>query len=80
MLKGIDISHHQRNINLSAIDTDFVIIKATEGNGYTDECCDKFYQEAKRLGKKLGVYHFARPDLENSAVAEADWFVSKKQC
>ena len=79
MLKGIDISHHQRNINLSAIDTDFVIIKATEGNGYTDECCDKFYQEAKRLGKKLGVYHFARPDLENSAVAEADWFVSQIQ-
>ncbi len=79
MLKGIDISHHQRNINLSAIQTDFVIIKATEGNGYTDECCDMFYQKAKSLGKKLGVYHFARPDLGNSAIAEADWFVSQIQ-
>lgn len=77
MLKGIDISHHQRGIDLGAIDTDFVICKATEGNGYTDEMCDTFYQKAKSLGKKLGVYHFARPDLGNSAEAEADWFVKE---
>ena len=77
MLKGIDISHHQRGIDLRAIDTDFVICKATEGNGYTDEMCDTFYQKVKSLGKKLGVYHFARPDLGNSAEAEADWFVKE---
>lgn len=77
MLKGIDISHHQRNIDLSKIETDFVICKATEGNGYTDECCDKFYQQAKKLGKKLGIYHFARPDLGNTAIAEADWFLKE---
>lgn len=77
MLKGIDISHHQKGIDLGAIDTDFVICKATEGNGYTDEMCDTFYQKAKSLGKKLGVYHFARPDLGNTAIAEADWFVKE---
>lgn len=77
MLKGIDISHHQRNINLSAIQTDFVIVKATEGVGYTDETCDRFYQEAKMLGKKRGVYHFARPDLGNSAIDEANWFLDQ---
>lgn len=77
MLKGIDISHHQKRIDLGAIETDFVICKATEGNGYTDECCDSFYQKAKSLGKKLGVYHFARPDLGNTAVAEADWFLKE---
>ena len=77
MLKGIDISHHQRGIDLAAIATDFVIIKATEGNGYTDEMCDTFYQKAKSLGKKLGVYHFARPDLGNTPEAEADWFVKE---
>ena len=77
MLKGIDISHHQRGIDLGAIDVDFVICKATEGNGYTDEMCDVFYQKAKSLGKKLGVYHFARPDLGNSPEAEADWFVKE---
>ena len=77
MLKGIDISHHQKGIDLGAIDVDFVIIKATEGNGYTDEMCDTFYQKAKSLGKKLGVYHFARPDLGNTAEAEADWFIKE---
>ena len=77
MLKGIDISHHQKGIDLGAVDTDFVICKATEGNGYTDEMCDTFYQKAKSLGKKLGVYHFARPDLGNTPEAEADWFVKE---
>ena len=77
MLKGIDISHWQRGIDLGAVDVDFVICKATEGNGYTDEMCDTFYQKAKSLGKKLGVYHFARPDLGNSPEAEADWFVKE---
>lgn len=78
MLKGIDISHHQRGISdFSSVD--FVICKATEGLGYVDECCDGFYQNAKRQGKKLGVYHFARPDLGNSAEAEADYFVQNVQ-
>ena len=77
MLKGIDISHWQEGIDLGAIDVDFVICKATEGNGYTDEMCDTFYQKAKSLGKKLGVYHFARPDLGNSPEEEADWFIKE---
>ena len=77
MLKGIDISKWQAGIDLSKIDTDFVICKATEGVGYTDKNCDGFYQEAKSLGKKLGVYHFARPDLGNSAIDEADYFIKE---
>lgn len=77
MLKGIDISKWQAGIDLSSIDTDFVICKATEGVGYTDKNCDDFYQKAKSLGKKLGVYHFARPDLGNSAIDEADYFVKE---
>lgn len=77
MLKGIDISKYQSNIDLSKVDTDFVICKATEGVGYTDKNCDGFYQQAKRLGKKLGVYHFARPDLGNTAIAEADYFLKE---
>ena len=79
MLKGIDISKFQAGINLSAIadQIDFVICKATEGIGYTDKNCDGFYQEAKRLGKKLGVYHYARPDLGNSAINEADYFLKE---
>ena len=77
MLKGLDISKWQKGINLNAIETDFVICKATEGVGYTDTTCNSYYQTAKSLGKKLGVYHFARPDLGNSAEAEADYFIKE---
>lgn len=71
-LKGIDISKWQTGIDLSKVDCEFVIVKATEGIGYVDRKCDSFYQQAKRLGKKLGFYHFARP--RNDAVREAQYF------
>lgn len=75
MLKGIDISSYQAGIENFKNDVDFVICKATEGVGYVDKYCDSLYQRAKRDGKLLGVYHFARPDLGNTAEAEAKWFV-----
>lgn len=75
MLRGIDISKWQ-TVGTSDQGEDFVIIKATEGVGYTDPSCDAHYQRAKAAGKLLGVYHFARPD-GNTAEAEAEWFVSQ---
>lgn len=78
MLKGVDISHWQSDFD-AFNSVDFAIIKATEGVGYIDPACDKLYQKAKNSGKLLGVYHFARPDLNNSAVAEADWFIKNIQ-
>lgn len=75
MLTGIDISKWQgADFNVDAA-ADFVICKATEGTGYVDPLCDKFYQQAKAKGKLLGVYHFARPDLGTTGEAEADFFV-----
>ena len=77
-LKGIDISNHQRGLDLSKIDCDFVIIKATEGKSYVDPSCDTFFQQALSLGKKLGVYHFAN-NSDNTAQEEADWFIQNTQ-
>lgn len=74
-LKGIDISSHQRGLDISRISCDFVIIKATEGKSYVDSSCDKFFQQALSLGKKLGVYHFAN-NPQNSAEQEANWFIN----
>lgn len=75
MLTGIDISKWQgAGFNVDAA-ADFVICKATEGTGYVDPLCDKFYQQAKAKGKLLGVYHFARPDLGTTGEAEAEFFV-----
>lgn len=74
-MNGIDISKWQDSLNAGTIPADFVIIKATEGVGYVDPSCDKHFQQALKAGKKLGVYHFARPD-GNSAIAEAEFFVA----
>ena len=74
-LKGIDISKWQQGLDLSAIDFDFVIIKATEGKSYVDSCCDSFFQKALSMGKKLGVYHFAN-NSDNTAEQEANWFIN----
>lgn len=71
-MNGIDISNWQKGLDLSKIKFDFVIIKATEGIGYVDKECDGFYQQAKKLNKKIGFYHFARP--RNDAVKEAQFF------
>lgn len=75
MLKGIDVSNHQRGMDLSKVDCDFVIIKATEGKSYVDPSCDTFFQQALSLGKKLGVYHFAN-NSDNTPEQEADWFIN----
>lgn len=72
-LKGIDISHHQNGIDLTRVHFDFAIMKATEGTGFVDNCCDKFYQVAKSLGKCLGVYHYANG---GDYKAEADFFLN----
>ena len=72
-MNGIDISNWQNGLDLSKVACDFVIMKATEGVGFVDKTCDPFYQQAKKLGKKLGFYHFARPE-SNDAIAEAEFF------
>lgn len=73
MLKGIDISKWQGNIDIAATGAEFVIAKATQGTGYVDPLCDRHYQLAKSLGKKLGVYHYASG---GDPIAEADFFVN----
>ena len=71
VLKGIDISNHQKGFNLSATKPDFVIVKATEGLGFVDKYCDGFVQDAIRLDIPFGYYHFAR---SNDPVKEATFF------
>lgn len=78
---GIDISEHQRGLQLASISADFVIIKATEGVGFTDPQFHNFIGQALSLGKKTGVYHYARPYAQafNTPQSEADWFVRTVQ-
>ena len=72
-LKGIDISHYQKGLDLSKVECDFVIVKATEGATYVDPTFTSFIDRAIKLEKKVGYYHFARPE-NNSAITEAMHF------
>jgi GH25 family lysozyme M1 (1,4-beta-N-acetylmuramidase)/LysM repeat protein len=60
-LKGIDVSNYQRGINFETAsdNKDFVIVKATEGTTYVSPSCDAQYQQALKLGRQVGVYHYS---------------------
>ena len=72
-MNGIDVSSWQTGIEVDEMSMDFVIAKATEGTSYVNPDCDRVYQDAKRAGYSLGVYHFASG---GDALAEAKHFVS----
>ncbi len=77
-MNGIDISSWQSGINVGAngVPADFVIIKATGGDGYVNPDCDRAFQQAISSGKKVAVYHFANEvGLEGTAEQEADFFL-----
>ncbi len=78
MLKGADISSYQETPNFDTLKTelDFVIIKASEGNGFGDPQLSRNQDEARRVGLLRGYYHFARPDLGNTPESEANWFLA----
>lgn len=58
-LRGIDISGWQKGINLSEVPSDFVIVKATEGTGFTSDSFKDQCIGAINAGKLLGAYHYA---------------------
>lgn len=71
MLRGIDVSSHQKGIAVGSLPVDFVISKATEGIGYVNPDCDRVIQDCISNGILFGYYHYAR---DNGAHAEADYF------
>lgn len=72
-MNGIDISRWQYNINLAAVPCDFVIIKATQGTSYVSPAFKKQIEEAIRLEKLIGVYHYAGG---GGAIPEASHFLN----
>lgn len=59
---GIDVSHYQGRIDWDDLVEDsrvgFVYLKATEGATLVDNMYDFNFTEAKRVGLKVGSYHF----------------------
>ncbi|KAL2785168.1 glycoside hydrolase superfamily [Aspergillus keveii] len=77
-VQGFDISNWQPNVDYQgAYDSGarFVMIKATEGTGYTDPTFSKHYTGATNAGLIRGGYHFARPS-SSSGSAQATYFLA----
>lgn len=75
MIVGNDISEFQGQIDWDVYksNSNFVIIRATYGNGYFDKWFAHNRDEARRVGFPRGYYHYAYPQY-NTPEAEADWF------
>ena len=75
---GIDVSHHQGDIDFKQVAADlrcFVYLKATEGTSYKDPRAKEYAEAAQKAGLLIGYYHFARPKAGDAA-AEARAFLA----
>ena len=78
MLSGIDISHHNKNMKDPNCITcfDFVIMKASEGQGFKDRSIKDYTTILKQKKNPLiGFYHFARPEINSDPWSEARNFI-----
>jgi lysozyme len=60
-LRGIDVSHHQGDIDwrkVAADDVVFAFIKASEGGDHRDRLFSQNWDNAEAAGVKIGAYHF----------------------
>ncbi|HEV3473686.1 MAG TPA: GH25 family lysozyme [Actinomycetota bacterium] len=72
---GVDVSHHQGTIDWSRVAESghvFAFHKATEGATFTDDMYATNRSQAAAAGIPFGAYHFARPQGDSLAAAQAD--------
>ncbi|MFD1774519.1 glycoside hydrolase family 25 protein [Paenibacillus rhizophilus] len=72
--QGIDISHHNGNVNWAKVKADgisFAFLKASEGQTYKDDTFADHVINAREAGILVGAYHFVRAVSEDEAKAEA---------
>lgn len=77
-VNGADISHWQAKVDLAkakASGLQFIYLKATEDENYKDPTFAARVAEARKVGLKVGAYHFARPEGGDARI-EARHFIS----
>src|SRR5438128_1603090 len=81
VLRGPDVSAWQgAAIDWKAVKASgasFAAAKCSEGVGYVDPTFSGNWAAIADAGLARICYHFARPDLGNTAEAEANWFLSQ---
>lgn len=63
---GIDLSNHQKGIDIKKKMFGFAIVKATEGVTFVDPSFKDHIRALNAQNKLIGCYHFARPDRQNT--------------
>lgn len=76
-LNGIDIASYQAGMDVCKVLGDFVVVKATEGIDYTNPSFSVHAKQTLTAGKKLGLYHFIRKDVDIKK--QADYFLTTVQ-
>jgi lysozyme len=75
-IHGIDVSHHQRNVDWEKIaehddfKVSFCFLKATEGSTFQDSKFKTYWNECKEAGIARGAYHFYHPTRSASDQAK----------
>lgn len=82
-IHGIDISHHQgdidwhkvKNATVNGETISFIFIKATEGENHLDKNFNDNFYQARDNGFLRGAYHYFKPNV--SASAQAKYFLKQ---
>lgn len=77
--QGIDVSEWQGNIDFKKVKdsgVDVVYIRAGQGFSYKDAKFEMNYEEAKKNGLKIGVYHYVTARNVDDAKLQAKFFAS----
>ena len=79
LYKGIDVSEWQGNIDFRKVKKagiEIVYIRAGQGFSYKDSKFERNYEEAKKNGLKIGVYHYMTARTTKEAKDQAKFFIS----
>jgi hypothetical protein len=82
VLKGIDLSHWQGNVDFARIKASgvkFVYVKATQSTTFTDPTFATNVKNARDAGIPIGAYHYAKPTAPlnlTEAKNQATFFVN----
>lgn len=71
-LRGVDVSHHQKDIDWQAVagdDVSFAYIKASEGGDFKDSAFKRNWEGAKSASLARGAYHYFSLCKEGAAQA-----------
>lgn len=78
MLKGLDLSAYQKNVDFSKVKKagiDFVILRSIISSGKLDSCFNKYYEECVKNDIAVGAYYFPYADTKEESKAKAELVV-----